>query len=203
MPQAGLFNACKKNNKDFVLVFKCILAYLISRTTCEHKMNKTNKQDHPSRNYKKGDIVVFKDITWESEGNEGFYSDHLHEVTRASKANNYLEIKETQCKHSNRRTWGSDGTDIRKATAEELIARSRLPKTISFTAHNPDGCVVFKSGRSDVLKIKHYLNGNSLLLTDAAGSEITVEIFDIVEATADEIHQGCRQDQQALSLSSY
>lgn len=157
-------------------------------------MNALEKTTLSSHAFKKGDLVVFKDITWEDGDNEGFYSDHLHEVTKVHRAYNYLEIRETKCRHSNRRSWGSDGTDIRKASSEEIRARSRLPKTISFTAHNPKGCVVFKSGRNDVLNIKHYTKGNSLLLVDKTGNEITVEIFDIREANTEEMLSGCRQD---------
>ena len=157
-------------------------------------MNRVEKTPQSSHAYKKGDIVVFNNITWNEGEHSGFYADHLHEVIKVHRGNNYLEIKETKCRHSNRRSWGSNGTDIRKAEPEEILARSRLPKTISYTAHNPEGKVVFLNGRNDVLSIKHYIKDNSLLLVDKNGLEIVVEIFDIREATVDEMSLGYRQE---------
>lgn len=148
-----------------------------------------------SHKYKKGDIVVFKDITWESGGHGGFYADHLLEVTKVHRGNNYLEIRETMCAHSNRRVWGSDGADIRHATYEERKARSRLPKTISRTCENPKAEVVFYQGRNDVLRIEHYTSGNSLLLVDSKGSQFVVEIFDIREAVRQERDSGFRLEE--------
>lgn len=139
--------------------------------------------------YKPGDIVVFKNISWEHEDLGGFYSDHLHVVTKAQPLAHYYEIEETQCPHSNRKSWGSDGSDIRLAKAEEISKKSRLPKTIYCTARNPEGYVVFNNNKDHegLFRIVHYTANNSLLIADKQGNEIEVEIFDIREATEEEM----------------
>lgn len=136
-----------------------------------------------------GDIVVFKNISWEHEDSGGFYSDHLHVIIKAQPDAHYYEIEETRCPHSNRKSWGSDGSDIRLATAEEIAKCSRLPKTIYCSAQNPEGYVVFnnKPGHDELFHIVHYTANNSLLIADEQGNEIEVEIFDIHEATEEEI----------------
>lgn len=139
--------------------------------------------------FKAGDIVVFKNISWEHEDLGGFYSDHLHVVTKAQPQTHYYEIEETQCPHSNRKSWGSDGSDIRLATAEEIAQKTRLPKTIYCSAQNPNGYVVFNNNKDHdgLFHIIHYTVNNSLLIADEQGNEIEVEILDIREATEDEI----------------
>lgn len=158
------------------------------------KIERAKKVPLSSHAFKKGQLVVFKNITWESGEHCGFYSDHLHEVYKVHRASNYLEIRETRCAHCNRKSWGSDGTDIRIASHDEIRARHRLPKTISYCNENPDAEVVFLTGRSDVLKVVHYIINNSLLLRDKDGNEIETEIFDIREADLDERKSGVRKD---------
>lgn len=149
-------------------------------------MVENKSAEKSSHAYKKGDLVVFKDICWDDGDYEGMYSDYLHEVVKVHRASNYLEIRETKCCHSNRRSWGSDGTDIRKANDDEIRARSRLPKTISYTSSNPDGAVVMNEGSTDLFHIKHYVKGNTLLIVGPNKEEILVEIFDIREASPEE-----------------
>lgn len=146
-----------------------------------------------SHQYKKGDLVVFQNITWESEGNSGFHTDHLHEVIKVHRHHNYLEIKEAKCRHCNRKRLGSDGTDIRFATPEEINACSRLPKTIAFSSYNPKAQVVFLTGSTEIHFISRYTNNNSLIVTNAAGAERLTEIFEIREATEREMRLGHRE----------
>jgi hypothetical protein len=165
-------------------------------------MTNHNKDQCSSHAFNVGQIVVFKHISWQLDDLSGFYSDHLHVITHANRESNYLEIEETKCAHSNHRTYGTDGTDIRLASSDELRARHRLPKTISFTSENPHGEVVFIHGRNDVLKIVHYTNENRLLLIDKENKEIEVEIFDIREARLEERDMGIRTDEPlCLKLS--
>lgn len=158
------------------------------------RLNTSKKVPLSSHAFKKGQLVVFKNITWESENHSGFYSDYLHEIVKVHRASNYLEIRETKCQHVNRKSWGSDGTDIRLANDDEIRARHRLPKTISYTKENPDGEVVFLAGRNDVLKIVHYVVDNTLLLIDKQGNTVETEIFEIREADPDERISGVRKD---------
>lgn len=162
-------------------------------------MSEIQEKPKLSHAYKKGDLVVFKHIVWTNNDDSGFYSDYLHEVTKVHRRNDYLEIRETKCWHCNRRVWGSDGSDIRPANQDEIIARSRLPKIISGCAKNPHSEVVFHIGRSDILRIEHYTDKNSLLLKDKDGLEIEVEIFDIREASIKERLAGCRDDLEQLA----
>lgn len=147
---------------------------------------------HPSHNFHKGQLVVFKNICVDGV----LYSDYLHEVTKVLRCANYLEIKETKCWHSNRKRMGSYGLDIRPATHEEIIARSRLPKTICSSKDNPKGQVVLKSGRADIFQIVHYTLNNSLLIRSENGEEIELEIFDIREVNAMDLAANQRIDVQ-------
>lgn len=145
-----------------------------------------------SSGFKKGDIVVFRVIVGGSPECTFFNADHLLEVVKVHRSTNHLEIRETMCWHHNRKSWGSNGADIRHATPDEICAKSRLPKKIRFSDENPLGAVVFHSGRDDVLKIKHYTMGNSLELIDAGGKVVTVDITEIRSATPEERVAGTR-----------
>lgn len=142
--------------------------------------------------FNKGDIVVYRFIVGGSPGCTFFNADHLYEVVKVHRSTNYLEIRETMCWHHNRKSWGSNGVDIRHATPDEIRAKSRLPKKISFDNENPLGAAVFHFGRDDILKVKHYTIGNSLELLDADNKVVTVDISEIRVATPEEIASGVR-----------
>lgn len=138
--------------------------------------------------YSVGDIVVFRNISWEHEDLGGFFSDNLYVVTKAQPHAHYYEIEETFSPNKGHISWGTDGSDIRPATTKEIAANSRLPKTIYCTAQNPKGYVTLnREGEARLFKIIHYTTNNSLLIADSQGNELEVEIFDITEATPEEI----------------
>lgn len=140
-------------------------------------------QANLSHQFYKGQLVVFKNICYQA----CFYPDHLHEVVKVLRKHNHLEIKETKCWHHNRRRWGSDGSDIRPATQEEISARSRLPKTIHLSRDNPQGLLRMKHGRTDIFSLKHYTTENNLLIKAEDGELIEVNIYDVLELEPNEI----------------
>lgn len=69
-----------------------------------------------SHQYRKGAYVVYRDACLDS----------LFEVKKVIRWADYLEIRETKCRHSNRKAYGSNGSDIRHATPEEIKAGRRM-----------------------------------------------------------------------------
>lgn len=123
-------------------------------------------------------IVVYKDICHAN----GFFGENLFQVKEVQAYGDgtfYYEVEETLCKHSNRKRWGSDGSDIRHAFPEEIEARCRLPKVICCSKKVE---FVNKLMNKDIWDIVHYEKPNYVIIKNEFGYLRFVDIIDIQES---------------------